>query len=98
MNQSTEYTRSREPVRRGYPEMHVGFPERNDATYPEEERDLNNGDEDRERVHVDPETMTISRKNAGEIDRENRQEHRADESETDEQKKGNAKEGRDQSR
>ncbi|MBT1699659.1 hypothetical protein KK083_22420 [Fulvivirgaceae bacterium PWU4] len=40
--------------RHDYPERQVGFPERNDVTNPNEEM---------ERVHVDLETLDISRKN-----------------------------------
>jgi hypothetical protein len=43
-----------------FPELHVGFPERNDATSPSVEM---------ERVHVDIETLNISRKNASEVTR-----------------------------
>ena len=40
--------------RHDYPERQVGFPERNDVTNPNDEM---------ERVHVDLETLDISRKN-----------------------------------
>lgn len=43
-----------------YPERHVGFPERNDASNPNLEM---------ERVHVDFETFDISRKNTEEFTR-----------------------------
>ena len=51
----------RENRRNDFPEMQVGFPERNDATSPNEEM---------ERVHVDLETLDISRKSAEEFSRE----------------------------
>lgn len=41
-----------------YPELQVGFPERNDATNPNIEM---------ERIHVDMATFDISRKNAHEV-------------------------------
>jgi hypothetical protein len=44
-----------------YPENQVGFPERNDASSP---------NADRERVHVDLETLDTSRKSAKELDKE----------------------------
>lgn len=43
---------------RDYPELQVGFPERNDATTPNNEM---------ERIHVDLETMEISRKTEREV-------------------------------
>ena len=43
-----------------FPESQVGFPERNDATRPVET----------ERVHVDLDTLNISRKSSRELDRE----------------------------
>jgi hypothetical protein len=57
---------SRNPEKRDkktkeYPENQVGFPERNDCSDPDLER---------ERVHVDLETLDISRKSAGEIKEE----------------------------
>ena len=48
--------------RNDYPEMQVGFPERNDVTFPNEER---------ERVHVDLETLKLSRKSGDELTQEN---------------------------
>lgn len=45
---------------REYPEMHVGFPERNEIPDPSE----------MERIHVDFDTFNISRKNAIEVTRE----------------------------
>ncbi len=42
-----------------FPELRVGFPERNDASEPHE----------MERVHVDLDTMNISRKKENEVDR-----------------------------
>ena len=44
-----------------YPENQVGFPERNDASDPNLER---------ERVHVDLETLDISRTSAVDLDKE----------------------------
>ena len=44
-----------------FPENQVGFPERNDASGPNAER---------ERVHVDLETLGTSRKSAQELDKE----------------------------
>jgi hypothetical protein len=44
-----------------FPELHVGFPERNDATNPNLEM---------ERIHVDLVTLDISRKNEAEFTRE----------------------------
>ena len=57
---------SRNPERRekkakDYPENQVGFPERNDVSDPDTER---------ERVHVDLETLDISRKSAEELNKE----------------------------
>lgn len=43
---------------RDYPELQVGFPERNDATTPNNEM---------ERIHVDLDTMEISRKKETEV-------------------------------
>ena len=53
----------RKPVSRvrEYPELEVGFPERNESPDPISEM---------ERVHVDLETLNISRKNAIELTRE----------------------------
>jgi hypothetical protein len=51
-----------------FPENQVGFPERNDATNPNAER---------ERVHVDLETMDTSRKSAKELDKETKKAKRA---------------------
>lgn len=53
----------RKPVSRvrEYPELQVGFPERNEIPDPIS---------DMERVHVDLETLNISRKNAVELTRE----------------------------
>ena len=53
----------RKPVSRvrEYPELHVGFPERNEIPDPNSEM---------ERVHVDLETLNISRKTAVEVTRE----------------------------
>lgn len=44
-----------------FPELQVGFPERNDASNP---------NIDMERIHVDLETMGLSKKSAGQITRE----------------------------
>lgn len=44
-----------------YPELHVGFPERNDASNPNVEM---------ERIHVDVNTFKISRKTSQELVRE----------------------------
>jgi hypothetical protein len=44
-----------------FPENQVGFPERNDAANP---------NADRERVHVDLETLDTSRKSAKDLDKE----------------------------
>jgi hypothetical protein len=43
-----------------FPELHVGFPERNDASNPNHEI---------ERIHVDLETLEISKKNSRELTR-----------------------------
>ncbi len=53
----------RKPVNRvkDYPELQVGFPERNEIVDPIGEM---------ERVHVDIETLDLSRKNAREVTRE----------------------------
>jgi hypothetical protein len=53
----------RKPVSRvrEYPELQVGFPERNEIPDPISEM---------ERVHVDLETLNLSRKNAVELTRE----------------------------
>jgi hypothetical protein len=53
----------RKPVSRvrEYPELQVGFPERNEIPDP---------NSDMERVHVDLETLNLSRKNAVEVTRE----------------------------
>lgn len=53
----------RKPVTRvrEYPELQVGFPERNEIPDPNSEM---------ERVHVDLDTLNISRKNAVEFTRE----------------------------
>ena len=53
-----------------YPEMYVGFPERNDASRPDDAEDRPTPNEEMERVHVNPETLDISRKNAEEVHRE----------------------------
>ncbi len=45
---------------RDYPELQVGFPERNDVSNPNHEM---------ERIHVDLETLDISKKSASEISR-----------------------------
>lgn len=47
--------------RGGFPEQKVGFPECNDASVPSE---------DQERVHVDIESLKLSRKSARELKRE----------------------------
>ena len=47
-----------------YPERQVGYPERNDVSNPDPEM---------ERIHVDLETMSISKKSAAEIARESRE-------------------------
>lgn len=60
----------RDRKRYSYPEMYVGFPERNDASRPDDAEDRPTPNEEMERVHVDPETLDISRKNAGEVHRE----------------------------
>lgn len=44
-----------------YPELQVGFPERNDAAHPTHEM---------ERLHVDFETFGVSKKSAAELIRE----------------------------
>lgn len=62
---TTDNKDKRDPRHREYPELHVGFPERNDASNPNEEM---------ERVHVDIKTLDISRKNAEEVQRENAEE------------------------
>ncbi|MDQ2658617.1 MAG: hypothetical protein M3Y60_14435 [Bacteroidota bacterium] len=46
---------------RDYPELQVGYPERNDVSNPNHEM---------ERIHVDLETLDISKKSASEIARE----------------------------
>ena len=53
----------RKPVSRvkDYPELQVGFPERNEIVDPVGEM---------ERIHVDLETLDLSRKNAKELTRE----------------------------
>ena len=56
--------------RYSYPEMYVGFPERNDASKPDDTEVRPTPNEEMERVHVDPETLDISRKNAEEVHRE----------------------------
>lgn len=56
--------------RNDYPEMQVGFPERNDVTFPSEEM---------ERVHVDLETLKLSRKSGEELTRENTGDKASDE-------------------
>ncbi len=48
---------------RDYPELQVGYPERNDVSNPNHEM---------ERIHVDLETLGISKKSAAEIAREMR--------------------------
>jgi hypothetical protein len=53
---NSDHGRSR--TLRDYPELQVGFPERNDATTPNNEM---------ERIHVDLETMEISRKKETEV-------------------------------
>lgn len=47
--------------RNDFPELQVGYPERNDVSNPNMEM---------ERIHVDLETMGISRKSASELARE----------------------------
>lgn len=47
-----------------FPELQVGFPERNDASNPNREM---------ERIHVDLKTMGISKKSAAELAREMRE-------------------------
>lgn len=47
-----------------FPELQVGFPERNDVTNP---------NHDMERIHVDFETLGISKKSAAELARELRE-------------------------
>ena len=55
--------RDRKAIQRNdYPEMQVGFPERNDVTFPNEEM---------ERIHVDLETLKLSRKSGDELTQEN---------------------------
>lgn len=49
--------------RNDYPEKQVGFPERNDASSPEPDRET-------DRVHVDPQTLQVSRKSAREVSEE----------------------------
>ena len=51
----------RENKRNDFPELQVGFPERNDVSNPNAEM---------ERVHVDLETFDISRKNEQEVTHE----------------------------
>jgi|GEM_PF-2131619 hypothetical protein len=52
-----------------YPELQVGFPERNDASDPYIEVERVHV-EDMERIHVDFETMGISKKSASELARD----------------------------
>ena len=59
MNMNSNMNRTVNRVRE-YPEMHVGFPERNEIPDPSE----------MERIHVDFDTFNISRKNAIEMTRE----------------------------
>ena len=59
MNMNSNMNRTVNRVRE-YPEMHVGFPERNEIPDPNE----------MERIHVDFDTFNISRKNAIEMTRE----------------------------
>jgi hypothetical protein len=59
-NKSNSASQGKSPRIRDYPELQVGFPERNDATSPNQEM---------ERIHVDLETLDISRKNEAEVTR-----------------------------
>ena len=63
MNRKSENKnqQKKENRRNDFPEFQVGFPERNDASNPIEEM---------ERLHVDLNTMSLSRKNAGELTKE----------------------------
>lgn len=61
MKTSNRNPEKRQTKRNDYPENQVGFPERNDASNPNTER---------ERVHVDLETLDISRKSAQDLDKE----------------------------
>lgn len=57
-NGQTKLNRSRP---NDYPEHQVGYPERNDVSNPNDEM---------ERIHVDLETMGLSRRSAAEVTRE----------------------------
>jgi hypothetical protein len=61
MKRATRVEPKREHRRNDFPELQVGFPERNDAANPIDEM---------ERIHVDLETLSISRKNTKEFTRE----------------------------
>ncbi len=58
-NESVNIKRNRR--RNDFPELQVGYPERNDASNPNMEM---------ERIHIDLETLGISRKSAEELTRE----------------------------
>ncbi len=59
---TTSKNRNTAPRKRAaFPEQQVGFPERNDASIPVE---------DMERVHVDLETLNLSRKSGKEVTRD----------------------------
>lgn len=61
--QNEQVNMSRTKRLNDFPELQVGYPERNDASNPNIEM---------ERIHVDFETMGISKKSAAEIAREMR--------------------------
>ena len=56
-----EKVKIRRTRRNDFPELQVGYPERNDVSNPDSEM---------ERIHVDLETLRISKKTAAEITRE----------------------------
>jgi hypothetical protein len=61
MKRATDIERKRERRLNDFPELQVGFPERNDVANPIDEM---------ERIHVDLKTLNISRKNSQELTRE----------------------------
>jgi hypothetical protein len=61
MKRATGVEQKKESRRNDFPELQVGFPERNDVANPIDEM---------ERIHVDLETLNISRKNSQELTRE----------------------------
>jgi hypothetical protein len=61
MKKATGVEQNKGQRRNDFPELQVGFPERNDVANPIDEM---------ERIHVDLETLSISRKNTQEFTRE----------------------------